>query len=85
MTTTTAPAIAGYTTTEAETLATLMTSALRHMSTAHKYTPGDVLGGYAWAGTAFREAAEDLAAGFYSLMNDAIAAGAPRDLGRIYL
>jgi hypothetical protein len=74
-----------YTPTEAETLAAMLASALRHMGTAHKYVPGNVLGDYAWTGTQLREAAEDLAGGFYSLMNDAIAAGAPRDLGRIYL
>ena len=79
--------LAGYTATEAETLAALMESALRHMSTAHKYVPGDVLGGYAWdtASGIHREAVEDLAGGFYDIMNTAVAAGATRDLMRIYL
>ena len=82
MNTTAAPALAQYTTTEAETLAHLMESAMRHMSTAK-----GIDGAYAWDGLSgqLREAVAEMAAGFYAIMNDALTAGADRDLMGIYL
>jgi hypothetical protein len=86
MNTTAAAALAEYTTTEADTLATMLASAMRHMSTAHKYVPGEVLGGYAWeAGGPLRGAVEDMAAGFYDIINEAVAAGASRELMQVYV
>ena len=82
MNTTAAPALAEYTTTEAETLAHLMESAMRHMSTAKT-----IDGAYAWDGLTGQlcDGVTDMCAGFYSLMNDAVAAGADRELMRVYL
>jgi hypothetical protein len=81
MNTTAAPALAGYTTTEADTLAHLLESAMRHMSTAQAKDGS----GYSWPHTDLRPMVEEMAGGFYALMNEAVAAGADRDLMRIYL
>jgi hypothetical protein len=73
------PDLTEYTTTEAETLATILDNAIRHMTTAHTPT-----GGYAWV-ESLHDAVEDIVFGFYDITHGAIKAGATIDLYAVAL